>query len=392
VVTSLSRSAPRRSLETPRHVDVAVIGGGCAGSSAALALVRDGCSTLLIDRSARDEIRAGEILPPAIRKPLLTLGLWEQFIRDDHLPSSGIYSAWGRAELHDNNFIFNPYGSGWHVDRTRLHEMLLRSVEHAGARVWRGGELLRCTADTEGTWDIEVDAGDERRRVTARFVIDATGRVSRLARRLGARRISFDRLIGTVAFVDAKPGAASRDNYMVVEAVDSGWWYSAWLPGSRLVIAYMTDPDMCPSHRKGRINHWKAQLEKAPHTLARIGGSDLEPDLFVYPANSSRLDRPVGSNWLAVGDAAAAFDPLSAQGIYKALDAGLMAARSIHELWSGHSGALRNYGETVARSFRDYLVKRDEYYARERRWTSSTFWKRRHVNDQRRQRPTNLSV
>jgi flavin-dependent dehydrogenase len=360
--------------------DVAVIGGGCAGSSAAQTLARHGYQTLLIDWSADDAIHIGEVLPPAIQKPLTRLGLWQQFLSDNHLPSSGIYSSWGRAELHDNNFIFDPYGSGWHVDRTRFQRMLLRSAENSGAIVWRGGQLLRCESDTRRPWEIEVGIGDERRRLTARFVIDATGRTSLLARRQGARRISYDRLIGMVAFFDTRSRAVGLDGYMILEAVDSGWWYSACLPESRLVVAYMTDADLCPGNKKWSINHWKAQLEKAPHTLSRAAGCALESGLFVYAANSSQLDRSVGSGWLAAGDAAAAFDPLSAQGLYKALDSGLMAARSIHQLRSGGKAALQNYELTVAKNFRNYLLRRDEYYARERRWTNSTFWRRRHID------------
>ncbi len=357
--------------------DVAVVGAGCAGSSAALALVRDGYSTLLIERSQDDKRRPGEILLPAIRTPLVRLGLWGEFISKNHPPCFGIYSSWGHDELHDNNFIFDPYGSGWHVDRTRFDKMLLQAAESSGAVVWRGGPLLRCTQDASGIWEIEVATGGERRKLEARFVIDATGRVSLVARRQGARRLSYDRLVGMVALFAASSRAVSGDGYMLLEAVDSGWWYSVWLPESRLAVAYMTDADLCPGNKKRSIKHWRAQLQRAPHTLSRVSGSVLESGPFLCAANSSRLDRTVGASWLAVGDAAAAFDPLSAQGIYKALESGLLAARSIREQWSGSRAALQNYALTVSRGFRNYLFRRDKYYARERRWSNSTFWRRR---------------
>lgn len=46
----------------------------------------------------------------------------------------------------------------------------------------------------------------------------------------------------------------------------------------------------------------------------------------VRPAESSRLDRAAGEDWLAVGDAASAWDPLSSQGVYRALVTGLEAS------------------------------------------------------------------
>ena len=148
-----------------------MIGGGPAGSAAALALARRGRSTILLERSNYGGQRVGETLPPAIQKLLVSLGVWGQFLADGHSPSFGTESAWGRADLHANHFIFNPYGSGWHVDRARFDAMLARAAEDAGASVYPGAQLTGCEEDNAGVWRIEIEdfTADEHRWKTKRF-------------------------------------------------------------------------------------------------------------------------------------------------------------------------------------------------------------------------------
>jgi len=97
-------------------------------------------------------------------------------------------------------------------------------------------------------------------------------------------------------------------------------------------------------------------------------------------ANSFRLAPLAGENWLAVGDAAAAYDPLSSQGIYKALEYGLRAGDAIGDHRAGRNTALQDYVEGIRREFDDYLLIRSKYYGRERRWPNSIFWQRRHAD------------
>src|SRR5215470_14463430 len=107
----------RRSASLERAVstmkDVAVLGAGPAGCATAISLARRGYSVVLIERSEYHGDRVGETLPPAICRPLASLGVWDLFRTGHHSASFGIHSAWGQHDLHVNDFIFNPYGHGW---------------------------------------------------------------------------------------------------------------------------------------------------------------------------------------------------------------------------------------------------------------------------------------
>lgn len=357
-------------------LDAAIIGGGPAGTSVAIALARSGRSVAVFERSHYDQARIGETLPAIARISLQSLGVWDRFLKDAHAPSHGTLSAWGQDDLYENNSIFDPYGHGWHLDRRRFDAMLAVTAEEQGARVWRGARVTAGIPDSGG-WKLDFLTDGEPGRVRAKFLVDATGRACAFARRQGANRIAHDRLVGMTGFLRARGSQSETDNRTLVEATIDGWWYSAWLPGSQLVAAFMTDADLAPHGRVRAIEQWWRHLERAAHTQTRVHRCAPEPAFRIFSAQSYRLDRTIGDTWLAVGDAAAALDPLSSRGIYNGFQSGLRAAAAIHELLLGDKTALEEYALAEVRSFEEYLKMRTVYYGREQRWPMSKFWRRR---------------
>lgn len=356
-----------------------MIGGGPAGAAVALSLARAGRGVLIVERERRPRLRAGETLPPTVRLPLGRVGLWREFEREGHVPSVGNRSAWGSAALADYDFIFSPYGSGWHIDRRKFDEMLLRGATTAGALLLAGARLAG-TSHTPGRgWQLDIEDDARRARVRTRFVVDATGRASSFAVGCGVERVVLDHMVGVVGYFETKGGDETADRSTLVESVESGWWYSALLPEGRIVAAYMTDADLAARDRARTTLNWHALLAQTTHTRRRIEahGYRLSGAPRVVAANSSRLRHIAGGSWLAVGDAAAAYDPLSSQGIVTALSTGLDAAAAVHLQLDGESGAMREYGRRMSESFAAYVLKRTAYYRVEKRWPDSPFWSRR---------------
>jgi flavin-dependent dehydrogenase len=377
------KTSSNRRLQSP-ECDVVVLGGGPAGAAAAMILARAGHSVVVIETSQYERARIGETLPPAAKPLLVRLAVWEPFLAAGHLPSPGVLSVWGDDEPYETHFIFNPYGQGWHLDRQRFDAMLARAARQASARLYCGAQVTSCLPLAGDRWEVSFTAGvaSSRRqhRLHARFLIDATGRTAALARRQGAKRLNADRLVGLAAMLAARSRKSGRsdeecDSRTLVEACADGWWYSALLPGGRLMAVYMTDADLLRRRRGTWHALWQERLRQTTYTQRRLGAFDLRAAPRVVAAASSRLDCVSGPGWLAVGDAAMAFDPLSSQGLMRALASGIRAGEALN----GRLAATREYDIRANDVFRNYMRQRAVYYGREQRWPQSDFWRRRHA-------------
>lgn len=360
-----------------QRFDVVVVGGGPAGIAAAITLTERGASALVVERSLYADARIGETFPPGILRLLVQLGLWEEFTQAGYVASQGIRSFWGSPDPYEQSFIFNPYGTGWHVDRRAFDAAIAQAAAKRGVLLAPGSRVLACESRDSKGWMLRIASRESTFDVRARFVLDATGRASTLARRLGATRVAHDQLVGIYGFFRKATSGAQPEPLTLIEAMESGWWYSVPLPGEGLLAAFMTDADLYTHAGRRHTSYWKAQLERAPHTLKRTAPFTLDGETRVASANTSRLSPVCGKGWIAAGDAAAAYDPLSGDGVCRALLAGIHSATAILAGQPGDESALAQYSETSEKEFKAYLRTRAMYYNREQRWPESTFWARR---------------
>jgi 2-polyprenyl-6-methoxyphenol hydroxylase-like FAD-dependent oxidoreductase len=361
----------------PTSFDVAVVGGGPGGSATALSLRSHSpsLSVVLIEASHYEAVRIGESLPPPAKPILDHLGVWDAFQRQSPCEVHGTAAAWGSAALLDNDFIFMPANVGWHLDRAAFDAML---ADEAGRL---GGSLLfdtrvRDVKSVGDGWRLNLSDGNS---IDARFVVDATGGNAALARRCGARFVETDTLVGIAGFFEN----GDDDARTLVEAFEDGWWYTAGLPDGRRIIACMTDADI--ARRKGlhEAKEWRrklAEMSVIGAMTATAGRGKLSGPLVIRSCSSRRLEPAAGKNWLAAGDAASRFDPLSAQGIVKALRSGVFAGYAIgDQLTRNDDSGLERYRRFVFEEFKNYTEVRVKYYREETRWPTSEFWRRRHA-------------
>src|SRR5262245_44885249 len=94
-----------------REIDALVVGAGPAGATVALNLAPL-CQVALVDRRARPGPRIGESLPPAARRLLTDMGLWDSFTAAGHYPCYGNRAGWGSAQPIETDFLRDPDGHG----------------------------------------------------------------------------------------------------------------------------------------------------------------------------------------------------------------------------------------------------------------------------------------
>ena len=353
------------------HRDFVVIGGGPAGIAFALSAVAAGATVTLIERATRSAAKTGEILPSTIAVPLAELGLWSGFTSRGYRPSHGTVSVWHGNEPAERSQLFDPYGDGWLIDRDDFERWLLRVAQAAG------GELRRSRAvrlERAGAlWVVHLGHHDGE-RITAPMIVEATGRGRGVVGR--GERVRDDALVGLVAYIHV--GEAYIDARFYLEAVADGWWYSAPIPGNRVVLGLMTDATLVPARRADRQALWLRSLGSSRLSRTRVTDVPRHVDVRVHPANGSMRRTIAGDYWLAIGDAAATYDPLCGQGIVTALSKGIAAARL---LTNGPSvtGAISDYVDTERATFDRYRQIRYALYRAAEVVPSSPFWSERRL-------------
>lgn len=363
---------PISSHSTSAYYEVVVIGGGPAGAAAAIALRRKGATVAIVERTHYEDIRVGETLPGTVVRPLAQLGLWEDFLAAGHEPAPGLTVLWGGTTPHDNDFIFSPCGSGWHVNRTEFDRMLATSAEQSGTEVYCSMRIDSCDPEGGG-WRISIRDRTSRLSLNARWLVDATGRSGWLARHLGIRRGVLDKLVSLVAFGKRSDKCWPQT---IVESCHHGWWYAATLPHSRTVVSFFTDSDLLPPSGGEREKFWHESLQRTRRVSGVAGTIDETEPLRVVAATSTKLDHAAGPNWLAIGDANQSHDPLSGHGVVKALRSGIGGADAIFASSRGDRSAIDRFVKESAREFERYLTQRARFYSREERWPQATFWSR----------------
>lgn len=360
-------------------VDVLVVGGGMAGCALAYALAKK-YRVLVIEKQAETspQDRIGESLPAAALRSLKTLGLSDAIDQSAHRDYHGVVSIWGQNSPSRKDFFDTLDGSGLHIDRGSLNRAIKKSTVGAGVDFIQNAQL-KSLSNSNGDWAIEVKRFDEHLEVKARIVVDASGRASVVARKLDLRRVNADRAIAIHAQCSPiETGLASDRGFTIIEAVESGWWYRAPLPNGKFVISFHTDSDLSIASLMQQPGNW---LDALRSTKLISNGVELSKEsarkLTVCAANSSYLKQCAGDNWLAIGDAALAFDPLSSQGMFNALTTALLAKHVIVETLDGNADATASYARKIDNVYRVYRQNLTEVYRTETRWRENLFWKRR---------------
>ncbi|MEM9882107.1 MAG: NAD(P)/FAD-dependent oxidoreductase [Planctomycetota bacterium] len=379
--------------------DVIVLGGSVAGSATAVQLLRGAAErsldlrVLVVERQEAFGRRVGESTVE-LSTYFLTrvLGL-SRHLNERHLVKQG-FRYWftndnatdlGRSTEMGGRYL-SRIGS-YQVDRAVLDEELLRRVESLGGEIERPASVRKLELEDGGTQRVTVKVGGEERTLTARWVVDATGRQAMVARQRGELKpteghptaavwarwrntLDLDHPDTATRFPGLGEGFFGTRNTATNHLMGDGWW--AWvipLPDGQTSVGVTWDRRLFtwPRDAGGTLGEQlRSVLETHPAGRALLEDAELvEADVHVRRDLPYRCDTPIGDGFLLVGDAAGFIDPFYSMGL------DLLAITSIsgvgvildeHEGKPIGTGLRRHHamvGRTVPRWFE--AIFRDKY-------------------------------
>jgi flavin-dependent dehydrogenase len=350
------------------EADVAVVGAGPAGAVAAHLLAGAGRSVLLLDPrlAGGASLKPGDALSGAALRVLRAGGLPLPSQSTAHRPIGGNISVWGSSDPVYRDFLAEPDGPSWRLDRDLFESDLVGAARAAGASVQ--AQAVRDVHREVDGWRLQLR---NEGQVKARWLIDASGRAALVARRFGARRRRDEGLVAVVGY--GRPDRGFTLERSLIETTPQGWWYAALLPDCRPVFMLHTRPAVATRLRMAP-DQWQAALNGTEHIARAFPYPKLDSALRCYDACGASLTPMFGEEWIACGDAALSFDPCAGQGIFSALFSGMAAAHAVKAALAGNNTALSAYAARCTDIRQSYRQRIREHYSAERRWPTADFW------------------
>ncbi|MEO1052839.1 MAG: NAD(P)/FAD-dependent oxidoreductase [Bacteroidota bacterium] len=357
------------------NLKVVIIGAGPAGCSCAITLLNAGIRKVtLIDASKDRKFSIGESIPPDTNVLFKQLGIYNDFQNEDHEPCYGSCSYWGNHLHGYNDTILSPHGHGWHLDRSKFNRFLVERVKTLGGKVLRQHTYLG-HAVKDGVHTLEVDDNNGSSiSLLADFVVDASGARGVFARDKGSHKKTGTPLVCLgLRFQMTANSQITHQTHL--ESVSEGWWYATRIPGNLVLITLYTDAATVKDMKLQQWDNWVGLLNASQYMSEFVDQlSPYDQKLFGFQAASFCLDKLVGEGWMAIGDAASTYDPITSYGIIKSISHGISSAECIANAAYDSEALFTNFENEVHQQYEHYKDMRRDFYQLEQRWPENTFW------------------
>jgi len=315
--------------------DVLVIGGGPAGSTAAALLAARGRHVVMLEKARHPRFHIGESLLPQNLRIFEKLGVAEA------VRAIGVFKPGASfvSDEHGNKISFSfadglnkAYTHSYQVRRAELDELLFRNAAARGAEAHEGMLVTDVAlGGAQGSRVTARDAEGQEHVWQARFVIDASGRDTLLAKQQGGKQ--RDAHTNTAAiyghFRGVAPCEGCPEGNITIHLLDDGWCWMIPLPEGITSVGVVGTPEFF-KRRKGSFEDFlRESLEASPSIRARMQEAELASPVTTTGNYSYRAQRMRGEGWLMVGDAFAFLDPVFSSGVMLAMASAELGAEAV---------------------------------------------------------------
>ncbi len=361
--------------------DVAIIGGGPAGSTAATLLGKAGRRVIVLEREKFPRFHIGESLLPFSMQTFTRLGLQEK-LRAHFVEKFGgeIAEAGGEkaAKFYFKDGFASRTDRSYQVTRSKFDKMLLDHAGESGAEICEETSVDDVTFDDDGvTLRIRgpesngvSDPGYKKvgRELRAKYLIDASGRNSVIGNKFKLKK-SYQHLqkLSLFAHYEGVERESGIDGTLtrMVRTLDS-WFWVIPLENDRTSIGVVLESADFKKSGLSAEKFFERAVAEQPLMRNRIGDGRRVSQVYTAADFSYRSERLTGNRWLLAGDAAGFIDPVFSSGVFLAVLAGEQAADVLHEVLDHPKRTrrlFRHYEGLVNRAMDVYLRFVESWYA-----------------------------
>ena len=353
--------------------DVAIIGGGPAGSTAAALLAQAGRRVILFEREKFPRFHIGESLLPFSMKAFTRLGLHEKFSRAGFIKKYGGEIIGACSENGTKFYFKDGYRSqtdhAYQVTRGDFDKVLLDHARESGAHVHEQTAVDGIDFSHDGI-QLGVRSDGSFRSVRARYLVDASGRNSVLGRQFKIKK-TYDHLQKLSIFAHYE-GVWRRDGIdgtltVLVRAVDR-WFWLIPVTAERTSVGMVLDSETFRKSKVTAEDFLEQALAEQPTIAKRMTNARRVTKVYLEADFSYRSARLYGDRWLLAGDAAGFIDPIFSSGVFLAVFSGEKCADVLNEVLDRPRKAKRlfaRYERSVNRAMNVYLRFVNAWYTKE---------------------------
>jgi flavin-dependent dehydrogenase len=348
------------------ETEICILGGGPAGSIMARRLAQLGHDTLLVARGVQGGLRA-ESLAPSILPIFDSLGIGAVLEDAVFARESSALLLWEDGVIQEKSFDEGP---SLLVERPRMDAILSQAAAQAGACVLDPALARSPQRTSTGSWRIEIVTGNGPITVAARFFVDARGRRRRSC-------APHDQ-----PYTAALSGAWQvRDECLAETRIEAGrdaWFWGSPLPRSRYMATIFLDSRRVAGLSANDRAALVCSVIARSKLLRTLGCDKMIQPVRVRDATSGIAADLIGTDFIRVGEAAVAIDPLASQGIQRAIISAIQGSAAVHTLLSqgsDHAAALEFYCERQRSAALQASRHAARLYALRSRSGGNPFWK-----------------
>ncbi len=361
----------------PSTTDIVITGGGPAGATIAQLLAGLGFRVVVCEKRRFPRYQVGESLTPQILPVLDFLGVRARIEAAGFLQMAGHTVCWGNAQPRTSYYSPDHTRRGFQAWREDFDALLLAHARENGARVFE-----QCTVKDIELSDNGVTVLTSSGPVAAEFFIDASGRAGIFAKQGLRQRDPVFQTLAITGYWRGAAGPAGLDfANTLLETYEDGLVWSAPLHNGLRNVTLQIDWQLGKHiRRSGLRTFYHAQLPQASYINQFLRHAQLVAPLRAFDATWHTAHMFAGARFLLVGDSGMFIDPLSSEGVHKAMASAITGAAVVNTILhrpAMASHAVKFYEDNQQSTYNAYYQQSAQYYREEQRWLHSPFWRQR---------------